>query len=205
MVMKNLKVSCLYVTLLIALLTTSVLGQFKAKMFFTSMGEERVYSVYSADGGYRYEFNEDGQEGVVIVKKESPEVIVLMPEQKMAMKNSKENPLTMGNDPIGSYEYFRDKGSVKEIGTETINGLECIKSELWNESSNEYGKAHQKMYTIWTSLEYNFPIKMINHIEGSEDAVMEMKDVESWKPDPSMFEIPVDYQLMDVPGMMPDK
>lgn len=203
--MKNLKVSCFLAALLIALLTTSAFGQFKAKMFFTSMGEERVFNVYSADDGYRYEFNEDGQEGVVIVKKESPEVIILMPEQKMAMKSSKENPMTMGNDPIGSYEYFREKGSVKEMGNETINGLECIKSELWSESSNEYGEANQKMYTIWTSVEYDFPVKMINHIEGSEDAAMEMKDVEPWQVDPGKFEIPSDYQVMDMPGMMPNK
>jgi hypothetical protein len=204
--MKNVKNFIQLISVIVLLLfTSSAFGQFKAKMFFTSMGEERVYSVYSADDAYRYEFNEDGQEGVVIVKKESPEVIILMPEQKMAMKSSKENPMTMGNDPIGSYEYFSEKGSVKEVGTETINGLECIKSELWNESSNEYGEADQKMYTIWTSVKYNFPIKMINHIEGSEDAVMEMKDVESWKPEPGKFEIPSDYHVMDMPGMMPDK
>ena len=196
--MKNVKNFTQLISVIVLLFfTASAFGQFKAKMFFTSMGEERVYSVYSADDGYRYEFNEDGQEGVVIVKKESPEVIILMPEQKMAMKSSKENPMTMGNDPVGSYEYFREKGSVKEVGTETINGLECIKSELWNESSNEYGEANQKMYTIWTSVEYDFPVKMINHIEGSEDAVMEMKDVEPWTPDEDSFKIPEGYTVME--------
>ncbi|MBS4032875.1 MAG: DUF4412 domain-containing protein [Ignavibacterium sp.] len=204
--MKNVKNFIELISVIVLLLfTSSAFGQFKAKMFFTSMGEEHLFYVYSTAEGYRYEFNEDGQEGVVIVKKESPEVIILMPEQKMAMKNSKENPMTMGNDPIGSYKYFSEKGSVKEIGTETINGLECIKSELWNENSNEYGEANQKMYTIWTSVEYNFPIKMINHIEGSEDAIMEMKDVEPWEVDSRKFEIPSDYHVMDLPGMSPDK
>ena len=46
---------------------------------------------------------------------------------------------------------------------------------------------------------------MVNHIGGTKDLVMEMKNVEPWNPDPEKFEIPSDYQLMDMHGMMPDK
>jgi len=187
--------------LMLSILVLPVSAQFTAKMFFTSMGQERIFTVYSSDAGYRYEFNEDGQEGVIIAKKGSPEVIMLMPQQKMAMKGSSENPMSMGNDPVGSYEYFKKNGTLKEIGIETINGIECIKSELWNENSNEYGQANQKMFTVWTSDKYNFPIKMINHIDGSGGLVMELKEIQPWTPNAQSFEIPEGYQIMDMPKM----
>ena len=41
-----------------SLLVLPMTAQFTAKMHFTSMGQERVFTVYSADAGYRYEFNE---------------------------------------------------------------------------------------------------------------------------------------------------
>jgi len=187
--------------LMLSILVLPLSAQFSAKMFFTSMGKEHVFTVYSSDAGYRYEFNEEGQEGVIIVKLGSSEVIMLMPQQKMAMKGSSENPMSMGNDPVGSYEYFKKNGTLKEVGTETINGIDCIKSELWNENSNEYGQANQKMFTIWTSDKYNFPIKMINHIDGSGGLVMELKEIQPWTPNAQSFEIPEGYQVMDMPKM----
>ncbi|MEA3461473.1 MAG: hypothetical protein U9R49_06305, partial [Bacteroidota bacterium] len=68
-------------------------AQFKAKMFFTGMGKEHVFTIYSSDASYRYEFNEDGQAGVIIAKTGSSEIVILMPAQKMAMKASAENPM----------------------------------------------------------------------------------------------------------------
>ena len=180
-------------------------AQFKAKMVFNSMGKERAFTVYSSDEGYRYEFNEDGQEGVVIVKNDSPDVIILMPQQKMAMKSPAESPMSMGNDPIKSYEHYQKDGTLKEIGKEIINGIECTKSELWNISGDEYGKASQKMITIWNSDKYNFPIKMINHIDGSEGSGMELKDIKPWTPDANSFSIPEGYQIMEMGGIMPNK
>jgi len=174
-------------------------------MVFNTMGKERAYTVYSANEGYRYEFNEDGQEGVVIVLNETGEVFILMPQQKMAMKTAAGNPMSMQNDPVGSFEYYKKDGTVKEIGTETINGVKCTKSELWNITGDEYGQVTQKMFTIWTSDKYKFPMKMINHIDGAEGSGMELKDIEPWTLDAQVFEIPAGYTVMDMPDMMHDK
>ncbi len=179
-----------------SLLALPMSAQFTAKMFFTSMGQERVFTVYSADAGYRYEFTENGMDGAIIVKKGSPEVIILMPSQKMAMKGSATNPMSMGNDPVASYRYFQDEGLMKVEGEETINGILCTRSGLWNKDNPD-----QKMYTVWTSEKYAFPLKMINHISGSDDATMELKDIEPWTPDAKSFEIPAGYQVMDIPKM----
>ncbi len=183
-------------------MSISLFGQFKAKMVFNSMGKERAFTVYSSDAGYRYEFNEDGQEGAVIVTKGSQQVIILMPQQKMAMKSPAESPMSMGNDPLKAYEHYQKDGTLKEIGKETINGIECTKSELWNITGDEFGKVTQKMFTIWNSDKYQFPIKMVNHIDGAEVSGMELKDIEPWTPDAHSFTIPEGYQIMEMGDMM---
>lgn len=173
-------------------------AQFTAKMHFTSMGQERVFTVYSAGAGYRYEFNENNMDGVIIVKSGSPEIIILMPQQKMAMKGSATDPMSMGNDPVATYKYYQDEGIMKVEGEEIINGINCTRSGLWNRDNPD-----QKMYTVWTSEEYSFPLKLINHISGSDDSTMELKEIEPWTPDSKTFEIPSGYQVMDIPKMTP--
>lgn len=196
--MRNQKVpNSLIVFIILLLSSITGYGQFKAKMVFTTMDKERTYTVYSADEGYRYEFNEDGQEGIVIVLNETGKVFILMSEQKMAMKCKAGNLMNMQNDPVGSYEYYKKEGELKEIGKETINGIECTKSELWNIAGDEYGQVTQKMFTIWTSDKYEFPMKMINHIDGSEGSGMELRDVEPWTPDAHSFSVPEGYQIME--------
>ncbi len=177
------------------LLVLPVAAQFRAKMHFSGMGKDHVFTVFSSDAGYRYEFNEDGQEGVIIAKTGSPEIYILMPQQKMAMKGSASDPMSMGNDPVASYNHFLDQGTLKAEGEETVNGIKCTRSGLWNKENPS-----QKMFTVWTSDSYNFPLKMINHIDGSADgSVMELKDIESWTPTADSYDIPKGYQVMDMP------
>jgi hypothetical protein len=178
------------------LLVLPVSAQFKAKMYFTSMGQDHVFTVYSADAGYRYEFNEHGQAGAIIVKQGSNDVIILMPQQKMAMKSSADDKMSMGNDPVAAFKYYQDEGLMKVEGEEAVNGIHCTRSGLWNKDNPD-----QKMFTLWTSDDYNMPVKMINHISGSDDATMEMKEIEPWSPEPGSFEIPTGYQLMEMPKM----
>ena len=199
--MKNLKSNFLLIIILISFFTTTtVIAQFTGKMKFTYMDKVRTFNVYFSNDGYRYDFDENGQKGAVIVKKDSKEVIILMPQQKMAMKSAPGNPMSMANDPLQSFEYYKDSGLFKDAGEETVNGIPCNKSILYNKDNPS-----QKMFTMWYSNEYKFPMKMINHIDGSEDSGMEMIDVKPWKPDPSMFEIPSGFNVMDMPTMPSNK
>lgn len=190
--MKNL-----IVFLSLSLLLLPAEAQFKAKMYFTDMGKNRVFTIYSAGEAYRYEFNEDGQAGIIIGQEGSAMMTILMPQQKIAMKMPTGNPMSMGNDPVGSYNYFKTKGIIKEIGIETVNGIKCTKAELWNEKSNASGQLSQKMYTVWISEKYDFPMKIISHISGSGESKMELKDLEPWTPDAQSFEVPSDYMVMN--------
>ncbi len=180
------------------LLSLPLFAQFKGEMVFNTMNQERQFVVYSCDAGYRYDFEEAGQKGAVIVKTGSAEVIILMPQQKMAMKSPAGSPMSMSSDPLKSMEYYQESGIMKEEGTESINGVKCTKSTLWNKDN-----PNQKMFTMWFSDKYKFPMKMVNHIDGSEDSGMEMRDVEPWTPDKNFFEIPAGYQVMEMPAGMP--
>ena len=184
---------------LIIFLFISYLGtsQFKAKMVFNTLSKERYFTIYSSENGYRYEFNENGQEGIIIVKKDSKELIILMPQQKMAMKSAAESPMSMGNDPLKSFEFYKQTENLTEVGKETINGVSCIKSILYNKENPT-----QKMFTLWFSEKYNFPIKIVNHIDGIENSGMELKDIEPWTPNETSFIIPKDYQIIDTATMM---
>ncbi len=175
-------------------------SQFKAKMIFNTLNKERIFSVYVAENAYRYEFNENGQKGAIIVKTDAEEVIILMPQQKMAMKTSSQSPMSMGNDPLQSYQNYKNSELLKAAGKETINGIECIKSILWNKENPT-----QKMFTLWFSEKYKFPIKMINHIDGIENSGMEIKDIEPWSPNTTSFSIPEDYQVIEPSKMMNPK
>jgi hypothetical protein len=115
----------------------------------------------------------------------------------MAMKASADNPMSMGTDPVKAYEYYLESGLMKEEGKEMVNGVQCTKSTLWNKENQT-----QKMYTVWISEQYKFPVKLINHMDGSaEGSTMELRDIEAWTPDALSFEIPSGYQVMDMPQM----
>ncbi|MBN2461738.1 MAG: hypothetical protein JXB60_09025 [Candidatus Cloacimonetes bacterium] len=179
------------------LLALPVSGQFTGKMKFNSMGKTRSFTVHSSDEGYRYDFDESGQKGALIVKNDSRDVIILMPQQRMAMKSPSENPMSISNDPLKSLEYYQASGLMKEAGKESINGVMCNKSIMYNKDNPT-----QEMFTLWYSDQYKFPMKMVNHIDGTENSGMEMSEVKPWSPDPQIFEIPAGYNVMDVPGML---
>ena len=187
-----------FVTLLLSMVfTIPLFGQFKAKMYFTHMGKNHVFTIYSSDAGYRYEFKENDQEGVIISKTGSQEMYILMPQQKMAMKSSASSPMNMGNDPLAAYRHFVDQGTLKTEEKESVNGIQCTRSGLYSKDN-----PNQKLYTAWISDKYNFPVKMINHVDGTPNgSLMEIKEIEAWTPDSDSYEIPEGYRIMDLPGM----
>jgi outer membrane lipoprotein-sorting protein len=198
-IMKDLKfIRQLFLISLLSFLSVQTFGQFQANMHFILSGIEKDFKVFNDENRYRYEFNEDGQEGVVIVLNESQEVIILMPQQKMAIKTIAASQMSMANDPVKLYEYqVKEGGKEKVIGKETINGYDCTKKEL-------YGSGDQLLYTMWYSEEYDFPIKIVSYIDVAGTTNMELKEIKSWTPDEASFSIPEGYMIMDQATMMPE-
>ena len=198
--MNNQKISSFLSMLIIFLLaSTSVYGQFTAKMLYTMSDKNGEFQIFSDGSNYRYEFNEDGQEGVVIVPIEAEQIFILMPQQKMAIKTSSTSQMSMGRDPLKQYEYWLNEGATEEIvGNEKINGVDCIKKELRNVKKDEFGEVNQHLFTIWYSEEYKFPIKMENYIDGSGSSGMELTEIESWTPNEDSFKVPDGYTMMEM-------
>ena len=198
--MNNQKISSLLSMFIILLLASiSVYGQFTAKMHYTMSGKSGEFQIFSDGSNYRYEFNEDGEEGVVIVPNDAKQIIILMPQQKMAIKTNSTSQMSMGRDPLKQYEYWLNEGATEEIvGNEKINGIECIKKELRNVKKDEYGEVNQHLFTMWYSEEYKFPVKMENYIDGSASSGMEVTDIEAWTPNADSFKVPDGYAMMEM-------
>ena len=76
-----------YLFIAILIIGISGYGQFKAKMVFYSGNAERSCIIYASGLNYRYEFDENNQQSIVVVKNDSKEILVLMPQQKMAIRS----------------------------------------------------------------------------------------------------------------------
>ncbi len=196
--MKYFNLNSIIIIAIFSALSFNAFGQFQANMLFTLSNTQKEFTVFSDENRYRYEFNEDGQEGVIIVLNETGEVFILMPQQKLAIKTISTSKMAMGNDPVKLYEYqIGQGGTEKVIGQEKVNGYDCIKKEL-------YGENNQLLYTMWYSEEYGFPIKIVSHIDVAGTTEMVLKDIKSWTLDEANFKIPDGYTIMDQQTMMPE-
>ncbi len=75
----------------------------------------REFQIYSDGNNYRYEFNEDGQEGIVIVPEGAEHIFILMPQQKIAMKTNSSSQMSISRDPLKQYEYWLNDGATEKI------------------------------------------------------------------------------------------
>ncbi len=198
--MNNQKVpNSLTVFIILLLSSITVYGQFSAKMYYTTAEKSGEYQIYSDGSNYKYEFNQDGQKGIVIVPIGAKEIYIIIPEQKKVIKTNSKSRMSISTDPLKQYEYWLNEGATERVvGNEKINGIECIKKELRNIKKDDYGEVNQHLYTLWYSEDYKFPIKMENHIDGSGSSGMEVKDIKPWTPNADSFTVPSDYTTMEM-------
>ena len=169
------------------LISVSSLCQFNAELLNVESGKERTYKVYSDLHQYRYEFNEDGMKGIVIVIPDSNKTYLLLPDEKFVHKTTCDGMVSRSNDPVQSYLWFKKNGEEKSSGTESINGIKCHKAELFMND--------QKIFTAWFSGELNFPLRIVN--EMADNTYIELRNIKDWKVDPAVFTIPEDYTEVD--------
>ncbi len=193
---KNTKFT--FLLLIAAFFALPLCAQFSADMVFTLSGKQKSFKVFNDVNRYRYEFNEDRQEGVVIVDNTKNEVYILMPKQKMAIKSTPSSKMSMSTDPLKIYDYYlQDGAKEKIIGKEEVNGYQCIKKELCSETN-------QLLQTLWFSEKYDFPVKIVSNIDVTGKTEMELKDIKPWPPQESKFIVPEAYTVMDQAAMIPE-
>ncbi len=150
-------------------------------------GDERNYDVYSNLKQYRYEFEENNMKGIVLVNPEANQTCILFPDNKLVHITTCDGMMSRMNDPVQSYMWYKKYGEEKPAGDKEINGYKSKIKELYQEDS--------KVFTVWFSEELNFPLKILSHF--AENTYMELKDIETWKPETSYFTVPEDYTEVD--------
>lgn len=127
---------------------------------------------------------------------------VLMPERKMYLETSS----SMGPSTQRSWSYFRainpDNAcgdwlkvakpgtTCKKIGSDTVNGRSTIKYEGAGTDGD--------VSTVWIDPKIAFPIKWQNKSSSGE-----LQNIKEGSLSSSLFEIPSDYQKMQMPMGMP--
>jgi hypothetical protein len=162
-------------------------AQFTAKLVNVKSGNKTIYQLQSDGTKYRYDFEESGMKGIVIVDPEKGKTAILMPDKKFVHYTELTSGISMANDPFQSFLNMRKRFTEKIVGPEKINGYESEKSELY--------AGDQKLFTAWYSEKLNFLLKMINNSEA--DTYMELSDIKPAKIDPAVFKVPEDYTEVD--------
>jgi len=162
-------------------------AQFTAELTDVQRGDKKNYKVQSDGVKYRYDFNENGERGAVIVNPASNQTSILMPDKKFVHHTEPFASISLINDPYQSFNYMRTNYEEKSIGNEKINGLNTRVIELW--------AGDQKIFTAWHSDELNFLIKMVNHLVN--DTYVELTNIQPGKVEKELFSIPPDFVEVD--------
>ena len=169
------------------LFSGNMFSQFTAEMVNVVQGNERNYKVYSDLENYRYEFEESGDRGVVIVHPTENKTFILMPDKKFVHITSTDGMMSRMNDPWQAYLWFKTAGEEKNEGTTKIMGYDCTTQAVYQSGS--------KVFTCNFSEKLNFPLTIKSDID--ENTYMALSNIKKWKPDESMFEVPGDYLEVD--------
>jgi hypothetical protein len=160
--------------------------------------------IFATKDKLRFESREqNGHQGVMIMNLASQSSAILIPERKMYMD------FTPGQGPGAqrTWAFFRPSdiddactswhkmatnnshwGSCKKIGSETVNGRSTIKYE----GTDTDGKTN----VVWLDSKLVFPVKWQGQNDGGE-----LQNIKEGSQPSSLFEVPADYQKMQMPAM----
>ncbi len=162
-------------------------AQFTAELTDVQKGDKKIYKVQSDGVKYRYDFNENGERGIVIVDPVSNQTSILMPDKKFVHHTEPFASISLMNDPYQSFNYMRTTYEEKSIGLEKLNGVQTQVIELW--------AGDQKIFTAWHSGDLNFLVKMVNHLVN--DTYVELTNIKSGKLNKDIFLIAADFVEVD--------
>ncbi|MFO7923820.1 MAG: hypothetical protein R6U58_09035 [Bacteroidales bacterium] len=160
---------------------------FSAELVNVRDGTEIIYKLRSDGYRYRYDFEDSGMRGIIIVDPAKGQTAILIPDKKFVHHTDTDSQRSLMNDPYQSFLYMKTVYEEKSAGRETISGFECDKSELF--------ASGRKIITAWYSGELNFLVKMVNNT--SENTFMELRDIKPGMIDEDTYHIPEDYIEVD--------
>jgi outer membrane lipoprotein-sorting protein len=167
-------------------------AEFSADMIQKMQGQTQTGKVFIKGKKMRMEMDTPGNKMVHIMLPEQKKTIMLMTKEKMYMEMTAAN--NPGSSPSSDKEELEKIATVKQLGTETINGYLCDKLQVIFHDKN------QGTSTQWVSKKLNFPIKMVSQTPHGE-AVTEYQNIKEGSVPDSSFIIPPGYQQMPMAGM----
>ena len=168
------------------------------EMNVTGMDSENTISrMYLKGSKMRAESEVMGQTFVMIHGEDA--LYILDDSTKTAMK------MPLGENVEGEQDTFTmddftndvDETDMTYVGKEMLNGVSCHVGE----STKLEEGYHVKM---WLHEEYGFPMKMESYNkDGSEAFVMEVTDFKVGDLSDALFEVPEDYEIVDMGNLIP--
>jgi len=166
------------------------LRPFSADQIHISGKRTTTGKIYASETAVRVESEQNGKPSITIMRLDRKVVWVVMPAQKMYME--------MGNFGTAAMDMTSSMAGAKvertPLGSETIGAYHCDKYHV---QTTYEGK-------VYTSIEWDakeldgFPVKK----QGEKgDWSVEYQNVRLGAQDPSLFEVPADYQKMSLGGM----
>jgi outer membrane lipoprotein-sorting protein len=139
----------------------------------------------------RWEGNFEDQEVVMLMDQGAQEVLMYIPAEGMAFRMDLASAEeTVGETPQAQIEEMMEY-QPEIIGTEVIDGKECLVAT--------YSKAEEQV-KIWVWVEHGLPIRTeITTAEGT--TVMTLTNIQIGGVPDSIFELPEDVEIMEMPGM----
>lgn len=172
---------------MLLLLPVFCMSQWQAEMTSTISGGEQNYKVYSDLSQYRYEFSQDGMNGVVISNPSTNVTAIILLDEKKVHYTETDGMMSSMNDPVQAYNATKVYGEEKILGEENMSGFDCIKKAIYMDE--------KELYTQWFSEELNFPVRVVAVF--ADNAYMQLNNIQDWKVDPSLFTVPDDYVEVD--------
>jgi outer membrane lipoprotein-sorting protein len=183
--------AAIIVAFLTGFVTLGSAAEFSADMVQKTHGQTMTGKVFVKGTRMRMEMNHAGGSMVTIALPDQHKSIVLMPAQKMYMESittpAQEAPKVGDRD-------LEQRATVKQLGTEEVNGYKCEKYEIIPRDASA-GKITQ-----WVSKELSYPLKSV-HQGPQGEATTEYQNIKQGGVADSLFQIPPGYQKMQMPGM----
>jgi hypothetical protein len=202
----NHRLGRMFCLMVFSLLTTAVFAQqeFSADLVDNSEKASSTQNkIYAGKDKLRFEGQQNGRAGTMIINFAAQTTDILIPERKMYIES------TAGHGPAGqrSFNLFRaadpenaceewrktaakSGGSCRKIGNETVNGRSTVKYE----GTSEDGTVNY----VWIDPKLHFPVKWQGKDKGNGG---ELRNIQEGSQPAGLFVVPPDYQKMDMGNM----
>lgn len=155
--------------------------------------------VFAKGNKYRMDMEEEDEEISIIVDRETERTKILIHSQKAFQEILNESLKSLSNNPFEAARYSLEKYKSKEKGSETLEGYECQKTEIYGEENGE----EKKLMTVWSSEKLILPVKIIQHLDSYRE--VKLKNIKEESLDESLFKPPEEYECLSSPETKKEK